>query len=84
MYLGGGGPNAPLSIALNPTDFGTAPVCKFEPNCLSVYGLAVAAAWFLYSRCRLSGVAAPGLDPTLLCKCTAPVSRVACAECVGV
>jgi hypothetical protein len=30
-------------------------------NCRSVYGLAVAAAWFLYSWCKLCGVAAPGL-----------------------
>jgi hypothetical protein len=30
-------------------------------NWRSVYGLAVAAAWFLYKRCRLCGVAAPGL-----------------------
>jgi hypothetical protein len=30
-------------------------------NWRSVYGLAVAAAWFLYRRCRLCGVAAPGL-----------------------
>jgi hypothetical protein len=31
-------------------------------NWRSVYGLAVAAAWFLYKRCRLCGVAAPGLE----------------------
>jgi len=66
LYLGGGGPDAPLSIALNPMDIGAAAGREFELNCRSVYGLAVTAAWFLYSRCRLSGVAAPGFDPALL------------------